>query len=113
LLDKLQTKRSEKTADSTNPNHNSRGVEDLMLDFVRPQNSDLDLFKFNDMTDHDINVSPGDIWDQLQEFNCEYFDNKMQLEQNLDKKFFTLTCDEGKLSVKIKFMDLNNEEDEP
>ena len=37
----------------------------------------------------------------------------MQIEQNLDKKFFTLTCDEGKLSVKIKFMDLNSEEDEP
>lgn len=65
LLDKLQTKRSEKTADSTNPNHNSRGQEELMLDFVRPQKSDLDLFKFNDMTDHDIDVSPGDVWEQL------------------------------------------------
>lgn len=48
-----------------------------MLDFVRPQKSDLDLFKFNDMTDHDIDVSPGDVWEQLQEFNCEYFDNQM------------------------------------
>ena len=51
-----------------------------MLDFVRQQKSDLDLFKFNDMTDHDIDVSPGDVWEQLQEFNCDYFDNQLKLE---------------------------------
>lgn len=62
LLDKLQTKRSEKTADSNTRENNSRGVDDLMLEYVRPQKSDLELFKFNDMTDHDIDVSPGDIW---------------------------------------------------
>ena len=61
LLDKLQTKRSEKTADSNTRENNSRGVDDLMLEYVRPQKSDLELFKFNDMTDHDIDVSPGDI----------------------------------------------------
>ena len=64
-----------------------------MLDFVRPQKSDLDLFKFNDMTDHDIDVSPGEVWEQLQEFNCEYFDNQLKLEQNLEKKYFSLVSE--------------------
>lgn len=49
-----------------------------MLELVRQTTEkNLDLFKFNDMTDHDIDVSPGTIWDDLNEFNSEYFDGKM------------------------------------
>ena len=85
-MEKLQEKRSEKTADSSGANGNSRGVDDLMLEYVKQASStELELFKFNDMTDHDIDVSPGHIWDLLQTFNIEYFDNGMELEQNVDK----------------------------
>lgn len=49
------------------------------------------------MTDHDIDVSPGTIWDDLNEFSQEYFDGDMHLEQNLDKKYFLMSVDDGKL----------------
>jgi len=65
------------------------------------EDSNLDLFKFNDMTDHDIDVSPGLIFEELNNFNCDYFDSQMKVEANLDKKFIRLSMD--KLDVKIKF----------
>ena len=68
------------------------------------------------MTDHDIDVSPGTIWEDLNEFNVEYFDNKMKLEQNFEKKYFKISFDDPesqKLEVKITFLNLmGSEEDE-
>lgn len=62
IMEKLQEKRSSKTADSSSRDeHHSRG--DGMLELVRQTPENLELFKFNDMTDHDIDVSPGVIFD--------------------------------------------------
>ncbi len=68
------------------------------------------------MTDHDIDVSPGTIWEDLNEFNVEYFDNRMKLEQNFEKKYFKISFDDPesqKIEVKITFLNLmGSEEDE-
>jgi len=37
----------------------------------------------------------------------------MTLESNMDKKFFKLSCENDSLSVKIKFLELDQEEEEP
>ena len=71
-MEKLQEKRSAKTADSSREDNNSRG--DKMLQLVRQQ-SNLDIYKFNDMTDHDIDVSPGLIFEELNNFNSDYFNS--------------------------------------
>jgi len=69
--------RSNKTTDTSEKAvDNSRGVENDMLELVRQTTvSNLDLFKFNDMTDHDIDISPGNVVELLNEFNCEYFED--------------------------------------
>ena len=86
ILEKLTELRSKKTCDSSRELANSRAVDEPMLELVRQTSvKNLELFKFNDMTDHDIDVTPGTIWEDLNEFNCEYFDNKLQLEQNFEK----------------------------
>lgn len=81
-MEKLQEKRSAKTADSSREDNNSRG--DKMLQLVRQQ-SNLDIYKFNDMTDHDIDVSPGLIFEELNNFNSDYFDSQLKIEANLEK----------------------------
>jgi len=80
LVDRLQEKRSCKTADSSREADASRAVEDPMLEFVREaSDSQVNVYKFNDMTDHDISVAPAVIWDELRAFNEDYFDGKMEL----------------------------------
>jgi hypothetical protein len=74
ILEKLQEQRSKKTADSSREDANSRGDNQLLEIVRQTSEKNLDLFKFNDMTDHDIDVVPGTIWDDLNEFNSEYFD---------------------------------------
>lgn len=61
----LQDKRSEKTATSSREAGTSRaGVEDPMLEFVRDVSvSNLEVFKFNDRTDFDIDVTPAVVWE--------------------------------------------------
>jgi len=114
ILEKLQEKRSAKTNSSSRDNEKvSRGVEDSMLEFVRETSqNELEIFKFNDMTDHDIDVTPGDLWEELQVFNTEYFDDRLVLTQNAEKKFFKLSCDDemSPLEVKIKFFALKEED---
>ena len=74
ILEKLQEKRSSKTADSSSRDENhSRG--DQMLELVRQTTENLEVFKFNDMTDHDIDVTPGVIFEELNNFNSDYFDS--------------------------------------
>lgn len=86
------------------------------MEIVRqPSAEALELFKFNDMTDHDIDVSPGTIWEDIKEFNAEYFEGRMQLVQNLDKKYFKLIFEDEeiqKLEVKVTFLDLNEEDED-
>jgi len=88
-----------------------------MFEFVR-QVSTVDLYKFNDMTDFDIEVAPAVVWDELRVFNEDFFDGKMKLEQNLEKKHFIIEVPDEDLKVKVKFIDLNvveedDDEDEP
>lgn len=63
--------------------------------------SNLELFKFNDMQDHDIDVSPGMIFEELNNFNSDYFDSKLKVEANLNKKYIRLSMEN--LDVKVKF----------
>ena len=42
------------------------------------------------MTDHDIDVNPSVIWEELNAFNSDFFDSKLKLELNFDKKYITL-----------------------
>jgi hypothetical protein len=43
------------------------------------------LYKYNDMTDHDIDVAPGEILEQLNTFNCEYFQEGLEITPDFDK----------------------------
>ena len=67
------------------------------------------------MTDHDIDITPGHVIELLNEFNCEYFDNQLEIDQNNEKKYLKLKTKDD-LEIKITFFDLNdnnNEEEEP
>jgi len=48
-----------------------------MLELVREQPSNFENFKFNDMTDYDIDYDPGIIFEELNNFNANYFDQKL------------------------------------
>ena len=114
ILEKLQEKRSTKTADSSIENNTSRAVGESMLDFVREASSELEVFKFNDMTDFDLDVTPAALWESLEEFNSDFYDDKLKLEQNLEKKHFKLSLEgeDGNLEVKIKLFNLVKDSEE-
>ena len=46
------------------------------------------------MTDFDIDVEPGDVWEELNSFNCDFFDEQLKLELNLDKKYIKISLEE-------------------
>jgi len=48
------------------------------------------MYKFNDMTDFDIQTDPGEIWEELNNFNSDYFESKLKLESNLEKQYIKL-----------------------
>jgi hypothetical protein len=69
------------------------------------------------MVDHDIEVMPGTIWEELNMFNEDIFEGKLNLEYNSDKQYMTIEMsdpDTGDLDfiVKAKFLTLNNTEDQ-
>jgi hypothetical protein len=74
--------------------------------------SNLEIQKFSDMTDFDIQTSPGEVWEELNNFNCDYFDSQLTLENNMDKKYIKLILpaneeeNTSELVLKIKFFDL-------
>lgn len=47
------------------------------------------------MTDYDIDYEPGVVFEELNNFNSEYFDSKMKIESNLDKKWIKLNVEES------------------
>jgi len=116
ILETLQEKRNEKsTAVSTEKGErNSRGA----LELVRQTSlTNLNAYKFNDMTDFDIEADPTVIWDELNSFNTDGFDNRFTIEKNVEKKYIRMTMknDEeyGDLDIKLKFFGLRcPEEDE-
>ena len=73
ILSELAEKRSEMTNASSRDDTTPRG--DAMLDLVKQSSFIVDK-RFNDMTDFDISVEPGVIWDDLNNFNTDYFDDQ-------------------------------------
>ena len=66
------------------------------------------------MTDHDIDVTPGVIWDDLNTFNEEHFEGGLKIEK-VDGKhiLMTLQGEEGvsqDLVVKVKFLAIPDSE---
>jgi len=56
-----------------------------MLDLVRHR-SVVCTSKFNDMTDFDIDVAPGVIWDDINTFNADHMEGKMLVEKTDNKR---------------------------
>ena len=70
----MTEKRTAKTTDTSREGSNNRG--DNMLELVRQtSDSNLEIQKFNDMTDFDIQTTPGEVWEELNNFNADYFDS--------------------------------------
>lgn len=82
IMNELAEKRSEQTNASSREDTASRG--DPMLDLVR-QASVINIKRFNDMNDFDITVEPGVIWDDLNKFNTDYFDEQFTIDKKEGK----------------------------
>ena len=120
ILDKITEKRAEKTSQTSNAVE-SRSRGETMNELIREASvSQLELYKFNDMVDFDIDVSPGHLWEELQMFNIDLYDDRLQLELNSEKKYLTIQMndpetDQIDFKVKVKFfclnkLDIDNEE---
>lgn len=84
LMEKLQELRSQKTSASSGEHKgNCRG--DNMLEYIRKPKEALEIFRFNDLTDHDIDVDPGVVWEELNCFNVEAYDEKLQIQADPEK----------------------------
>lgn len=81
-----------------------------MSEFVRPVREELEIFRFNDLTDHDIDVGPATVWEELNQFNVEAFDERLQLHADAEKKCFIIEekdeNDQLLYQVKAKFFEL-------
>merc|ERR1711939_33855 len=116
IMERLTERRTAKTTDSSREGSSRRG--DDMLQLVRQTSvSNLEIQKFNDMTDFDIQTSPGDVWEELNNFNCDYFDSQLTLENNMEKKYIKLPLPANEeentsdLVLKIKFFDLQPQQE--
>lgn len=115
IMDKLNEKRMEKNTNASSRDEDKTYRGGDMKELVRQvSESELQLYKFNDMVDHDIEVMPGQLWEELNEFNEELFEAKLNLNYNVDKKHMTIEMldqDTGcqQFLVKAKFYALNNE----
>ena len=64
------------------------------------------------MTDFDIQTTPGEVWEELNNFNADYFDSQLTLENNAEKQYIKLTLPGNEeentqdLVVKLKFFEL-------
>lgn len=47
------------------------------------------------MTDYDIDYEPGVVFEELNNFNAGYYENKLKIETNLEKKWIRIHEDEG------------------
>jgi len=110
IQEQVSEKRSEKTVDSTprQGGAHSRGDTQLLQLIRQTSMANLMLYKYNDMTDHDIDVSPGEILEQLNTFNCEYFENNLEVVPNFDKQHIKLIVKNENLEIKIKFFEVES-----
>jgi len=66
---------------SKDDDKNYRGGD--MKELVRQAStSQLELYKFNDFVDHDIEMTPGNLWEELNMFNEDLFEGKLKLDYN-------------------------------
>lgn len=109
LADKLQENRSQKTAASSRDDKgNSRG--EFMEEYIREQLALDANYKFNDMADFDVDVSPALIWEELNTFNVDCYDSKLKLTANPEKRCLFIESDgEEPFLVKAKFYALDPE----
>lgn len=112
LLEKLQEKRSQATSATSRDEDTSRGEGDELLELIREPLSQSIQRKFNDMTNFDVEGTPGDIFEDLQIFNCDYFDSQLKIESNVDKRCILISREgneeNSELKVKLKFHKLPN-----
>ena len=110
ILAEVQDKRSEMTDVSSRQDAVSRG--DKKLDLVKQSSFIVDN-RFNDMTDFDITVDPGVIWDDLNTFNEESYDGKFEITHVENKHILLLLKAEEQgqqdLKIKVKFFQIPNE----
>lgn len=89
-----------------------------MKELVRQASvSQLELYKFNDMVDHDIEIMPGQFWEELNMFNEDLFEGKLTLDCNEQKKYMTISMKDAEsgcldFSVKAKFFALKSEDED-
>lgn len=114
IQEQISEKRSEKTVDSTprQGGAHSRGDTQLLELIRQTSNQNLMLYKYNDMTDHDIDVAPGEILEQLNTFNCEYFEGNLEVVPNFEKQHIKVLNKSENLEVKIKFFELEREDED-
>jgi len=67
--------------------------------------------------DHDIEVMPGTIWEELNMFNEDIYEGKLKLDYNSEKQYMSIEMmdpESGMLDfqVKAKFFAIPNEEEE-
>lgn len=58
-----------------------RGAPEL-LELVREAPENFENFRFNDMTDYDIDFAPGIIYEELNNFNVQFYEKKSTIELN-------------------------------
>lgn len=117
LIEALHEKRSQKTADSStrdSADASMRGPP--MLELVRDVPENFENFKFNDMTDYDIDYAPGVIYEELNNFNETYYEKKLNIELNSEKRWIKIhqegTEELMPLKVKVKFFNVTEKPEE-
>ena len=81
-----------------------------MEEYIREQLAIDACYKFNDMVDFDVDVSPALIWEELNSFNVDGYESKLKLTANSEKKCLFIESDgDEPFLVKAKFFALDPE----
>ena len=110
IMGELQEKRSQSTDVSSRENVEARGED--MLELVKDK--PIITTKFNDLTDFDLEITPGVVYDDLNSFNEEVFDGKMKIAVVPNKHIqITIQTDDEEahdIVVKVKFYRVEDSE---
>lgn len=115
ITEELHESRSAKTATSSTGAGAPRG--DVLLELIRETSrSGLVQYQFNDKTDFDIDINPGNIKDMIEDFNKTHFNNQLAIEVNKEKRWIKLVKEDKEtpdntLIVKMKFFRIPTEEE--
>ena len=75
----------------------------------------VNVCKFNDVTDYDITVVPGVIWDDINTFNAEHQDGQMKIKY-VEHKYIQITLPSSSnfedLIIRVKFFKNSVEDDQ-